>query len=788
MDDKNHERPLIFLLSSDGKVLDCNAYAVEFLSLDKALIVGKAFKTTFSVASLSSPTFSKIAELPLSTETFQVLRRGKLLEMSWDVLKLQDNSHNIIVVGNVSLANEVDRSNGGFYLKQLINNIPSFLFWKDKDSVFLGCNETFARSAGLSDPNEIVGKTDYDLPWASEAPLYISDDQVVMESGKAKLNIEEPQTTLDGKEIYLLTSKVPLKDKKGGVCGVIGIYSDVTDLRQAQKKAEVASQAKSEFIANMSHDIRTPISGVVGILQTLSNLANDTRNFLQSGKQVSTELLKEKLVEVVEVTEQYSSVAIQSIDKLLELFNEILEVTCLESGKASTQVEVFDLSVLVNNNVGLLKPTAQHKNLKLSSSIEVSTPKYLKGMRIYLDRILLNLLSNALKFTKTGFVKIVVSPDKKQVEPYKVGDVVNVKISIEDSGIGVPANKLDVIFEHFSRLTPAYEGLYQGSGLGLYTVKQYVREMNGKIRVKSRVDEGTCFTVTLPFEVADYADVSPLPEDEAKVSLSSKLSPLPVKSNIELAKVLLVEDQPIVAGVTTLILSDLQCNVDVAQNGEQAIKMVEQGNYSLILMDVGLPDLSGLEVAKRIRAFTDRNKAGIPIIALTGHANDLNWRTECFSAGMQEVLDKPVKQSRLESILKKFILNKKGAGDFVPKKDSLLISIDWEACVEKCLGDEPYAHKLLNLMVDELKQTKTELARAYLEKDINALKAELHRAFGGVKYLKLPRLEQNLKIFYDAVKASSIDWDKLPVLYAETDAAIDEFLLEMEAVNGDVDK
>ncbi len=168
-------------------------------------------------------------------------------------------------------------------IKKIIDYIPHYIFWKDKNSVFLGCNETFAKSAGLSSPKEIIGKTDYDLPWTkTESDNYRADDKAVMQKGVPKLHIEETQTFSDGKKITLSTSKVPLFDPKGDIFGVVCIYTDITEkkrkeieLEKTKQLALASSQAKSEFIANMSHDIRTPITGVVGMLQDLLSVAHD---------------------------------------------------------------------------------------------------------------------------------------------------------------------------------------------------------------------------------------------------------------------------------------------------------------------------------------------------------------------------------------------------------------------------------------------------------------------------------------------------------------------------------
>lgn len=233
---------------------------------------------------------------------------------------------------------------------------------------------------------------------------------------------------------------------------------------------------------------------------------------------------------------------------------------------------------------------------------------------------------------------------------------------MEDTGIGIPNDKFDEVFKHFSRLTPAYEGLYEGTGLGLYTVKKYVEAMKGTIEVASEIGVGTCFTVTLPFIISDHEVQTKKPINSStlikpelnKTGLESQVA-APIKDTM--ASILVVEDSELAAIAVKFALKTFNCHTETAKNGMEAVQMAKNGKYDLILMDVGLPDFSGMEVAKKIRAFADPKKSQVPIIALTGHADNPEMRQQIIDAGIQDVISKPAQSQSLDIILQTYIFS-----------------------------------------------------------------------------------------------------------------------------------
>ncbi len=676
------------------------------------------------------------------------------------------------------------KSLGSDFFLTLLNHLPVHIFWKDQQGVYLGCNNIFAESLGLTSAEEVIGKTDYDLPVKkSSSDQFRKDDQEILESLQPKLNIEEKQVLADGREVYLITKKVPLWDSQKNIIGVLGVYSDITKLktaeqhlRVAKEKAKSATRAKSEFIANMSHDIRTPFTGIIGMLDAILSASEETQSLLKSETSCLPDAVKENFERISSNIKRYGTIAINSTQELLTLCNGILEISRLETGvHTAEKASSFDLKQLISHNIKLAQPTAQHKQLDLSVTIDPIVPQHLTGIKSYLDRILLNLLSNALKFTDSGFVKLTVSLAEEQVNTPKAGEVVTLVIQIEDSGIGIPTKKQQTIFDYFVRLTPAYEGNYQGTGLGLYAVKSYLNEMQGEIKLHSEVNQGTCFTITIPFKVStNHQPSNPVLTSTPNLSkdlVQKANSPFLSKGKM-VARILLVEDNPVVAEIASSTLHSLQCYVELANKGSEAVTKATHEHYDLIFMDIGLPDFSGLEATKKIRAF--RSHSQPPIIAMTGHANDPDWQARCFEAGIQAVLEKPTPKLLFESILNQFLFNSSSKST-EKKPPTLLKAIDWPACLKKCSNDEASTQHLLDIMVEDLKTTKQTLTTAYREKDLAALKDELHRVCGGLKYLKLPQLEKTFTLFYDAVKNKPLEEEKLEELYLNSSIAIEDF-------------
>ena len=393
------------------------------------------------------------------------------------VIGLLGMSINITSQKNKERQLKEEKEYAEFTLEHIISYLPAHIYWKNKDGVYLGSNESQAKSLGLRSTADIIGKTDYDLPGSKEnADRFRENDLKVMQTGLIE-NIEE-ESIIAGTPAIMLSQKIPLKDKNFNISGVVGISIDITERKKTEKelilakgKAESADRAKTEFLRNMRHDFRTPFSGILGMASILQEQEEDPNK-------------KELLGDIA-----------NSAQILLEQLNEIADFISLEEGEIPILDKQFDLHQIVTAIKRLLLPSAKNKNLKLNLNIGKNIPKYVIGDKTRTYRILINLLTNSIKFTKDGEVSLSITIAK--IEDQKIV----IRFMVKDTGVGFSAKEKDIIFTKFSRLTPSYTGIYTGKGLGLRIVKQFLDEVGGEIHVESKIDNGSTFVVLIPYKL-----------------------------------------------------------------------------------------------------------------------------------------------------------------------------------------------------------------------------------------------------------------------------------------------
>jgi two-component system aerobic respiration control sensor histidine kinase ArcB len=419
------------------------------------------------------------------------------------------------------------------------------------------------------------------------------------------------------------------------------------DREEGREKIE--NKAKSDFIANINHDLRTPMAGILGMLDALLYSIENTDSALDLDQNPTNEKLRYLLNELRNNVNDYGKKAKESAENLMQIFNNILHNLKLDSDELTDSAGFFSLDKMIQSCISLLKPVADIKKLNLTAEIKDETPCYLNGAHQAFRSVLLNLVSNAIKFTPKGSVSIFVEALK--YDKFKDKEI-TIKIEVKDTGIGIPSNKFEEIFGHFSRLTPSFEGTYKGLGLGLYTVKNYMKLMKGTIKVESVEGEGSCFTLLLPFfldrEKINAKDISEKQQHE-EAHYAKDVKPA--------ISILLVEDNETVALATRIGLHRMGCHVDLAKTGEEAFDKASSCLYDLIFMDIGLPDVSGIEVTKKIRTLRDSEKSLVPIVVLTGHATGGN-RQACLDAGAQYVIEKPAAHNDLRKMLDHFVTKK----------------------------------------------------------------------------------------------------------------------------------
>ena len=499
----------------------------------------------------------------------------------------------------------------------LFNLFNVNFIWTDEKGEILGCNKRMVNCLHMPDLEKIVGKQ---LLTVSNQSAW-ENTQKVIATGES-ITAEECHTDEQGDTSYFLSLKNPIKSKEGNTIGVAILAIDVTkqkktELELIKSLAEVSAlnEAKTQFLINMRHDIRTPCSGILSLAKFLESQETDP----------------EKKV--------YLNDLAKCADALLNHMTEILGYVKVESGEISIKEQEFDVKHVLVDVYQMLKPCALTKDIKFDMQIDDELPNILIGDAGRLQRILMNVVANAIKFTHHGFVKITAI---WLLPSSNTSDKGILQVDIEDSGIGIPDDKQEMIFDRFTKLSSSPEGKYKGQGLGLNIVKQFVGEIGGKYFLRSKLGEGTLFKLVIPYKIPLF--------DFTKTTV---VTTSPVDTKIEISgykNILLVEDNDIVLRITKDILeTNLPCKVDIATTGRDALTLIEEKAYDLVLLDIGLADMDGITVSEQIRA----NRHTMPIVAVTAHLDEEDTQ-KCLDAGMNELFIKPLLPDNAKTLVKYF--------------------------------------------------------------------------------------------------------------------------------------
>ncbi|MEO0743595.1 MAG: response regulator [Bacteroidota bacterium] len=494
-------------------------------------------------------------------------------------------------------------------LRAIIDTVPDHIYAKDLDGRATLRNLASARALGYDDPETCLGASDVEAPIERDVANEVLDDDLrVVQTGEPLVNKEEPIET-NGETRWLSTTKVPLYDADGRVMGLVGISRDITvakhakaALSDAKDAAETAAQAKGEFLANMSHEIRTPLNGVLGMTEMLreTQLNPEQREF----------------VEIVH----------SSGNALLGIINDVLDFSKIEAGHVELATEPFALHRLVEEVLDVVAVSATRAGLGLGYFIEPDVPATLVGDAYRLRQVLTNLLSNAVKFTREGGVSVRASLDRPVA-----GHIAALHIAVEDTGVGIPAEKLDHVFGSFTQADASTTRQFGGTGLGLAISGQLVGLMDGELWAESEVGVGSTFHITLDLPVG------PLPDD----------APAPPPAALDGLRVLVADDNAV-----TLRMLDLQLRAWGAQpillsRPSEAFSWLDtHPRPSLAFLAMHMPEMDGLDLAATIREQYPPDT--LPLVLLSAIGDALS-RTAAERVGLAAVLTQPVKQAPLRS-------------------------------------------------------------------------------------------------------------------------------------------
>jgi len=734
------------------------------------------------------------------------------------------------------------KSSQSLYLS-LVENLPLNVIRKDLDGNFVFVNRAFSELLGRP-VEEIVGKTDSDFYPDDLAQKYQHDDKVLLESGKMFETTEEHETD-DGQKLFVHVIKSVLRDTAGNAVGTQGIFWDVTAeklaeerLQHSKEAAESSSRAKSEFLANMSHEIRTPMNAIIG----MSDLVLDTPLDRQQ--------------------HEYLTIVRESAESLLHVINDVLDLSKIEAGKLELVDEDFDLRAALNEMTKSQLLRAQMKGLDLRSEVDADVPEYLTGDPVRLRQVILNLVSNAIKFTERG--EVVVGVQLKSQD----GEHAELHFSVRDTGIGIDEEKQGVVFRAFEQADSSTTRKYGGTGLGLAICAKLVSLMQGDIWVESKLDVGSAFQFTarygiatkpvvqrpalqpeqltglrvlvvddngnnrrileetlrgwdvdcvsvasgsasldaltsgdskgrefdlmlldvrMPdmtgFEVVEHLRsekiakktailllvsddrqgdtqrcqqlgingrlLKPIKQNELLNSFSQvlDLAPLPVRK-AKACHLLLAEDSLVNQKLAVALLEKRGHHITVVSNGRDAVKEACSGQFDLVLMDVQMPLLDGLEATEQIRRKEKASGMHVPIVAMTAHAMKGD-RERCLAAGMDDYLSKPIRADEMYGIIDALVAESQLSEQPVkssPEKTAdhpqqtnsqraeVEPDIDWKAALSAVGGDRELLADLIKVFLDECPKMLADIRSSAQAGDLEKLRRAAHTLKGSMGY------------------------------------------------------
>ncbi len=356
-------------------------------------------------------------------------------------------------------------------LNKLIFLMPGHVYWKDNNGVFLGCNLQQARSFGFESPEELIGKTDYDVLTEEQAKVITEIDRQVIESGEP-VTMEEFSRNEEGEDAYYLSHKVPILDDAGVVIGVLGISFDITEQKKLAAELEVAGKIKREIKENLAHILKTPLNGITGSFQCIQMMSQGNKD-------------------IAEMT----AMGLESSELMLSVVNRMLDFAKVDADSISVHYGKYNLRELIEPMILDFTSTVQLKGIDLNLSYPADAIEYVITDAERIMSIARHLIDNAVKFTNDGSVSVII-----KITPQENNEA-SLTIEVQDTGIGIPKDKQEVIFDKYIRLEPAYKGLHEGEGLGLAIVKKFVADLDGEIKLLSNVNEMTIFSVKIPIRL-----------------------------------------------------------------------------------------------------------------------------------------------------------------------------------------------------------------------------------------------------------------------------------------------
>lgn len=680
------------------KLIDCNLRYVEMSgrSKEELLKIGNTFCLQKALSEDDSHSKTNTYR-----GTFSWLRpddKENIIEYAATPIKIQGKTFTIGIDRDITEKKRAEEAlqNEKNQLKTLIDSLPDLIFFKDVEGKYILNNKANLDFLGVEDQAEVVGKTVFDFHRSGQAEKLYEEEQKVLNSGKSMLEVEQllyHKTKNENR--WFIISRIPLKNKNGEIKGILGVGHDITnrkyaeatlrqtydELEQTNKELIAANKVKSQFLANMSHEIRTPLNAVIGM----------------TGLLLDTPLNDEQ--------HDFADTIYSSGDILLSLINDILDFSKIEAQKIELEKQPFDIRNCIEEALDLVASKAADKNLELLYSLDDGLSTNVIGDVTRVRQIMVNLLGNAIKFTEVGEVVISVSGQLKDQNNYLI------HFSVRDTGLGIPLERQNRLFQSFSQVDASTTRKFGGTGLGLAISKQLSELMGGNMWVESSgiPGEGTTFHFTILTELSI--------ENEVRTDLSA----------LSGKRILIVDDNKTNRNILNQQTSSLQMKVEIAASGAEALEILKNNNvFDLAILDYQMPEMDGIMLAEEIRKIQERKSLPLILLSSYGYHHNKNMNLTFFAA----TLTKPIKFSQLHSALLTVLKKNKS----FEKKRRDINSIQFDAGIGE--------HYPLKILLAEDNKVNQKVALRFLEKI--GYRADV--AFNGIEVLDALRRQ-----FYDVI-------------------------------------
>ncbi len=573
--------------------------------------------------------------------------------------------------------------------RSILENLELGLVEADLNNTIVRAYPKFCELVGFKE-EEIIGVNAIDLLLDDEAKAIMKEQEAKRQEGKPSV-YELQLTKKSGEKVWVMISGAPFYDMNDKFLGTIGIHLDISErkkmeeeLRSSKEIAENSLHAKEMFLANMSHEIRTPLNAIIGMSELL----------LQSELNAS----QEKYLNAISV----------SSENLLIIIKDILNFSKVDSGQIELEKIPIDIKQVIQNSITLLALKADEKNILLTNRIKTKEISGYLADPVRLGEILTNLLSNAIKFTPSGKVSLnceIIKIDEK---------IDNLRFEVVDTGIGIEAGKLNLIFEQFKQASESTSRLFGGTGLGLSISKQLVSLFGGELEVSTEFGKGSRFYFNINLEKTLLPEI-----------ISKKLADTLHLANL---KVLVADDNDINLILAQSILEQWKMIVKTATNGKEAVKFVEKETFDIILMDIRMPILDGIEASWKIR---NELKINTPIIALTANI-ELNELASYLENGMNDYLCKPFKQIELQKIIEKHLSRENKTFSEVQQTKSYLDLSNLQVIFD---NNQEIIERMLNSFIETTPEVISMLKNATLQNNQEEIKALTHKIKPSLNYI-----------------------------------------------------